>query len=246
MKNNWTLPLFSWVLSTVILEILAITNLHTLPSSGSKQAVVIDEAFFLLIYICIPIFTLITVFLIYSVFKFRSKGRPDEDGPHVTNSRNLSYVWVIGSFILVAFVFVHPGVTGVLELRAEEKRVPDVVIQAEAQKWSWKIMYLEEGVYSRNEVVLPAYYNTKFYVTSKDVLHAFWIPAFRVKIDAVPGMTTHVNATPTKLGNFDEDVNYRLQCAELCGIGHAQMSIPVRVLSENDYKTWLTNQKPLR
>jgi cytochrome c oxidase subunit 2 len=78
-----------------------------------------------------------------------------------------------------------------------------------------------------------------------DVLHSFWVPAFRVKIDAVPGMFTKVTATPNELGSFDDDVNFRIQCAELCGVGHATMQLPVRVVERAEFDQWLTEQKPI-
>ena len=80
---------------------------------------------------------------------------------------------------------------------------------------------------------------------SHDVIHSLWIPAFRGKIDAVPGITTKVTATPDLLGTFEKDVNFRLQCAELCGAGHALMSMPVRVVERAEFEDWLSEQRPI-
>ncbi len=246
MKKDWIICAILWVFSSIVLEMLAITFLKELPTSAAEQAKIIDDAFFLLLYLCIPIFTLVVVFLFYSVLRFRVSGRPVTDGPGLTGNSTLTITWVLASLILTAFVFVHPGVTGLQKLRAAENEVPDMVVYAEAQRFSWKITYAAEGVFTRKEIVLPKDKNIKFKIESKDVLHAFWIPAFRVKIDAVPGLITEVNATPTEFGSYDNDPNFRLQCAELCGLGHSVMSLPVRVVTEKEYAEWIKNQTPTK
>ncbi|MDP7626761.1 MAG: cytochrome c oxidase subunit II [SAR202 cluster bacterium] len=246
MSKEMVIPAITWILLTAILELVAFLTLGALPSQASEQAKVIDDAFFLLIYLVIPVFTLVVVFLLYSIMKFRVSGRPTVDGPGLKGHLPLTLVWLAVTTVLTGFVFFHPGVTGLLELRAEENKVPDIVIQAEAVRYSWKVMYPQEMVYSKKEIVLPIHMNTQFLVSSKDVLHAFWIPAFRVKIDAVPGQTTHVNATPTKLGSYETDTQFRLQCAELCGLAHSKMFLPVTVVSEEDYREWISLQKPIK
>ena len=88
--------------------------------------------------------------------------------------------------------------------------------------------------------------HVRFEITSRDVLHSFWIPAFRAKIDAVPGLTTTTYATPDRIGSFDEDINYRLQCVELCGVGHGEMTIPVRVVEQSQFDDWIAQQAQVR
>jgi cytochrome c oxidase subunit 2 len=77
-----------------------------------------------------------------------------------------------------------------------------------------------------------------FKIHSRDVIHAFWVPAFREQLDAVPGITGTLRVTPTKLGTFP------LVCAELCGNGHSLMRAPVHVVSPAAYQAWLSQQKP--
>jgi len=235
----------TWILLTIVLEWGAFQTVGTLPSQASEQAIIIDDAFFLLIYLSIPVFSLVVSFLLYSIIRFRIFGKPTEDGPNLKGNLTVTVVWLAASTILTGFVFFHPGVTGLLELRAEENKAPDIIIQAEAARYSWKVMYPQEMVYSRQELVLPIHMNAQFLVSSRDVLHAFWIPAFRVKIDAVPGQMTRVNATPTEFGDFATDTQFRLQCAELCGLNHSKMFLPVKVVSEEEYRKWISEQKPI-
>ena len=82
----------------------------------------------------------------------------------------------------------------------------------------------------------------RFDVTATDVIHSFWVPAFRMKVDAVPGRVTNLDVTPTRAGTFDEHSGFRLQCAELCGLGHGLMVTPVRVVGLDQFQTWVGQQ----
>ena len=86
--------------------------------------------------------------------------------------------------------------------------------------------------------MLPLGAHVRFDITAKRVLHSFWIPAFRMKIDAVPGMTTVINVRPTELGDYKDDINFRVQCAELCGVSHGTMTMPVRVVTQLEFEAW--------
>lgn len=90
--------------------------------------------------------------------------------------------------------------------------------------------------------MLPVNRSVRFEITSLDVLHSFWVPGFLMKIDAVPGRTTLMSLTPTRTGSFQTDPNLRVQCAELCGIAHARMRIPVRVVSDEEFDDWVAEQ----
>ena len=88
--------------------------------------------------------------------------------------------------------------------------------------------------------MLPAETRIKFNITSDDVLHSFWIPAFGPKIDAVPGLTTELYITTLEPGGPETDkAGYRAQCAELCGLSHTEMVMPVRVVEHDEFDTWL-------
>ena len=89
---------------------------------------------------------------------------------------------------------------------------------------------------SSNELYLPKDRPVQFQVRSKDVIHDFWVPDFRMKIDAVPGITTKYRVTPNRLGT------YAVVCAELCGLGHAAMRQTVHVVTPPAFKTWMAKQ----
>ena len=116
-----------------------------------------------------------------------------------------------------------------------------MVIELEAVQWHWNITFPEYGVTldSATELVLPVGQSIKFEITSRDVIHSFWVPAFRMKQDAIPGQVTESYVTPTELGTFGTDSEMRLQCAELCGTGHARMYVPIRVVSVAEFEAWI-------
>jgi cytochrome c oxidase subunit II len=85
--------------------------------------------------------------------------------------------------------------------------------------------------------VLPVDRPIDFKIRSKDVIHSFWVPQFRLKSDAVPGLTTEIRVTPNKTGN------YEVVCAELCGLGHSTMRQFVRVLPAKEFQSWVSDEK---
>ncbi len=215
------------------------------PVAASEQADLVDEAFTFLTILGVPIFSFVIAALLYSGIRFRKSGTPSADGPPTRTHTPFVVGWLAVTTVLTFLVIVHPGITGIQELRAHDNEEPDLLVQLEGRRFSWGVKYPEQGVQSFRELVLPIDQVTLFKVTSFDVIHSAWIPAFRMKIDAVPGMTTRMIITPNKFGTMDEDPNFRLQCAELCGAGHAVMRLPVRVVTDEEFDAWIAEQRPI-
>jgi cytochrome c oxidase subunit 2 len=234
-----------WVLFSAA-GLAVILTFTPFPVAAAEEARLIDEAFTLLTILAVPVFSFVMATLVYSIFRFRIKGEPTEDGPPVRYKAPIIIAWFVLTTALTIFVIIHPGITGINAIRAQDKEEPDLVVQIEGGRWYWRATYPEQRVFSRRELVLPVDESVRFYVTATDVLHSFWVPAFRVKIDAVPGMVTKVSARPNQLGNFELDPNFRLQCAELCGAGHAKMLLPVRVVERSEFDAWIAQQQPVR
>jgi cytochrome c oxidase subunit 2 len=144
--------------------------------------------------------------------------------------------WLIVTSALAIFVVINPGFVGLAEIRGEPNA--DYSIGMEAQQFLWTVTY-PNGAVSLDELVVPEGKRVRYDVTSKDVNHSFWIPAFRIKIDAVAGLTTQAFATAEGEGDINDDVNLRVQCAELCGAGHATMAMPVRVVSDAEFNEYI-------
>lgn len=205
----------------------------------------VDHAFWVLMVLSVPVFCFVLATLGYSVFRFRRKGDPGEpleDGPPIRSHRGVLSTWFVVTTALTILVIIFPGITGVLDLRERASQPPDQIIQLTGVRWAWLATYPEYGITITDELVLPVDNLIKFEVTSTDVLHAFWIPAFRMKIDAVPGLITTITATPNETGTYDSNFNFRLQCAELCGGDHAGMVLPVRVVERDEFEAWVAER----
>jgi cytochrome c oxidase subunit II len=117
----------------------------------------------------------------------------------------------------------------------EAKQQNELVVNVTGQQFTWTFEYPEQNVNS-NELVLPLDRPVDFRIKTRDVLHSFWVPEFRLKSDAVPGLTTKIRLTPDRVGN------YEVVCAELCGLGHSTMRQFVRVLPADDFDRWARRQ----
>ncbi len=235
-RRSLTVAAAIWAVATVAVEYLALSvDLH--PFAASREARISDHAFDLLLYYAIPVFTFVIVVVGYAIVRHRAAPDDDGDGPPIRNNAAFTGVWMVVTSALAVLVIIHPGFTGLDELRAEPDA--DLVVDVEAEQWKWTYTYPDSGVSTQDTLVLPVDTRIRFRITSTDVIHSFWVPAFRIKQDAVPGIVTETMVTPEVVGTFaDQDV-LRVQCAELCGMGHARMWTTVRVVSGPDFDRWL-------
>jgi len=232
-----------WLALTLVFEVLvAIWDFQ--PLAAAEEARVVDGAFRVLLVLAIPVVTFVFAALVYSVLRFRRRLGQSEDGPPIRSSGRVLGAWFLATTALTILVIIFPGTTGLLELRGDAREEADLVVQVEGFRWGWKMTYPQQGVTSYSELVLPVGQRVRFEVTSVDVIHAFWVPAFRMKVDAVPGRVTAINATPDQAGYLQRDSGFRLQCAELCGIGHSVMMVPVRVVEPTEFDAWVAQQGP--
>jgi cytochrome c oxidase subunit 2 len=185
----------------------------------------------------------VLAFLFYSFFRFRASQGTDEDGPPIRTNQPLAIGWFVVTTALAVFVVFNPGLKGMNELNANPNG--DLVIQVEGEQWHWNVTYPQyELSYQRAlQIALPVDTRVKFEISSKDVIHSLWIPAFRLKEDAVPGRTTEMVITPTETGTFAQDPNFRVQCAELCGTGHPRMQMEVLVMEAEEFDRWVDEAK---
>jgi cytochrome c oxidase subunit II len=235
-----------WVLLTIIAE-LSFTSLNIFGDAASEQGEFIDDAFVLLMLLAIPILTFVITMIGYVFFKFRAKGDELEDSaPTRTHTKWVGF-WLIWTTVLCLVVIVHPGYTGLLEIRQTSAEEPDLTVNVTGRRWQWMYEYEGRGVQllmKDDTLVLPNHSLIRFNITAEDqdVIHSFWIPAFRMKIDAVPGLTTYMDVNTTEIGHFNDDVNFRVQCAELCGKDHSLMFTRVEVVEPAEFEQWITNR----
>lgn len=231
VKKSWIPVFLLWLVFTG-LGFLLVQNTTVMPAPYSEEAHVIDEAYELLEVFAVPVMSLILAIMVWGAISWRSRGADREDGPPQRNNKVVVGLWVVVTITLAVSILINPGFVGLAAVRGEP--VSDYVFEMQASQFSWAVTY-PNGAVGHDELVVPLNKRVRYDVNSKDVVHSFWIPAFRTKIDAVPGVTTRVYITANKLGTIDDDVNLRIQCAELCGAGHATMSMPVRVVDEAEW-----------
>lgn len=216
-----------------IAGIVLVLVIDWLPAQSSTSAEQIDTLWDVVLIAAVPIFVLVMTVAIYSVVRFRARPGDKRDGPPIHGNTRLEIVWVTIPFLIVTALAIYGWI--VLD-DIEAKQQDEMVVDVTGQQFTWTFKYVEAGVPSA-ELVLPVNRPVKFNIRTRDVIHSFWVPEFRLKQDAVPGLTTTMRVTPTKTGSWQGI------CAELCGIGHATMRNPVRVVEESAFESWLADRR---
>lgn len=215
--------------------VFSLLNVNYTPLKASQEAYIIDNLLNRLLVVAIPIFVLCMVTIIYSCIVFRRKHGDVEDGPPWHGHTPTEIVWTIIPLSIV-MVFAVYGAIVLGDITEAPPREKELEVKVISFQWSWRFEYPEYGIAS-SQLMLPANRPVILRLHSTDVIHAFWVPEFRVKQDAVPGTETLLRITPTRLGDYS---NY---CAELCGLGHAYMVANVKVVETSAFDRWVMEQR---
>ncbi len=204
------------------------------PLPASTQADKIDTLWDVLIIATVPIFVLVMVVVGFSIIDFRMRpGEENLDGPPIHGNTRLEIIWTALPALLIVSLcaYAYVVLTDIEESPASGR---ERVVNVTGQQFAWTFEYNEGGrKFTNTQLYLPVGESVKFRVRSRDVIHDFWVPNFRMKIDAVPGITTSYRVTPTRLGE------HAIVCAELCGLGHAYMRQTAHVLTAGDFRAWV-------
>ena len=217
-------------LTATAIGIAVVLTIDWFPAQADTAAPKIDTLYDVLLIASVPIFVLVMSVAIYSVLAFRVRPGDMSDGAPIHGNTRLEVVWVTIPFVLVSALAIYGWV--VLD-DIEAKQKDTMVVNVTARQFAWSFDYPGEGKIKSNQLVLPKDRPVEFRVKTKDVLHSFWVPEFRLKTDTVPGLTTKVRLTPDRIGNYD------VVCAELCGIGHSTMRQAVRVVPPAEFDRWV-------
>ncbi|HXE79409.1 MAG TPA: cytochrome c oxidase subunit II [Vicinamibacterales bacterium] len=199
------------------------------PEQASTVAARVDNLYFFLIATSLFFAVLVTVLVIVFAIKYRRR-HADEVGAPIHGSLALELVWTGVPFLIAMVMFVW-GASVFFAI----VRVPDETldIYAVGKQWMWKFQH-RGGQREINELHVPLNTPVRIILTSEDVLHDLYLPAFRVKMDAIPGRYTQLWFTATKPGT------YHLFCAEYCGTKHSGMVGSVIVIEPDEYQAWLS------
>jgi cytochrome c oxidase subunit II len=212
-----------------------------LPDAASEQAGIIDSVYWFVTIVCVVVFAVVAGVSAYAVWKFRAPPGDMDDGSPIHGHTGLEIVWTLVPAALVTAIAIYSGVA-----LAEAEHLPSDhrVIDVSSQQFAWSFTYPDvklqnDQPLTTGELVVPVDEPIQFSITSKDVIHSFWVPEWRLKQDAVRGITRDIVVTPEKLGTFT------VICTELCGLGHGIMRTQARVVSAQDFQAWVNEQKRL-
>jgi cytochrome c oxidase subunit 2 len=208
------------------------------PAQASTQAHHTDTLYHVLVIASVPIFVLVVSVILFSVWQFRMKpGDELKDGPPIHGNTRLEVIWTVVPAILLLGLVSYSFVV----LRENEKKpAKEIVVEVTGRQFAWSYAYPSSvtggAPLKTTQLYVPDDESVRFEIHSLDVIHAFWIPAFRLQIDAVPGITTSYRATPDLLGS------YPVVCNLLCGVGHSLMRSTIHVVKPAQFQTWLQRQ----
>ena len=213
-----------------------------LPSSASTFAGDIDFLYYVILVITGIAFVVVEGGLIWFIIKYRS--RPGQKALYTHGSTKAEIIWTaVPAVTLVIIGLMSGGVWNTVKGRSSVP--PDAIPYGiHVQQFEWNFTYrgpdgqlgTGDDFTVRNQLHIPVNQPVVMRMTAEDVIHSFFIPAFRVKQDAMPGMTINVWFEATEEGE------YEIACAELCGLGHYRMRAIVTVHSADDYQQWLADQ----
>lgn len=199
------------------------------PEQASTIARSVDYLYFFITAVTLFFTGIIFATIFYFMIRYRRRS-PDEKPKAIEGSLPLEIMWTAIPTLIVALIFVW---SSTLYFRNAEPPKGSMEIFVTGKQWMWKIEH-PEGQREINELHVPVGRPVKLTMTSEDVIHDFFVPAFRVKKDVNPGRYTSLWFQPTKVGTF------HLFCAQYCGAFHAGMIGSVIVMEPDEYERWLS------
>jgi cytochrome c oxidase subunit II len=224
-----------WALITIALVLFGIyvpARLMGPPASPTMHAV--ESTMTIFTIAAAPVAAVVWAVALYSLLAWRHRGggQPETDGPALRSNQAASVTWIVLSSLLCVLLLVW-GLAEMGSVSASGSTGNPMIVNVTGQQWVWTFTYPQDGGIESDQLYLPVNQPVVFHVTSKDVVHSFWVVQMGIKVDASPGQTTKTNVLPNKLGTFD------VRCAELCGLLHADMETNAHVVTVDAFNSWL-------
>ncbi len=210
-------------------------NFPFTPPAASNFATEMDALFYSILGLSIFFAVITFFFVVYFAFKYRAGSSADRSSPVYENMK-MEIVWIVVPTILALIFFVW-GAKVYAATRIPPKDAKEIYVVG--KQWMWHIQH-PNGVRENNTLHVPVDTDIKLTMIAQDVIHAFYIPAFRVQFMVVPGRYTQMWFRPTQVGK------YHLFCNMYCGAQHSEMGGSVIVMSKKDYAEWLANNGSVR
>jgi len=206
-----------------------LSGIPLFPAQASTLAPAVDNLYFFVTAVTAFFALLVALYVVIFAVKYHDR-TGDKVGQPITGSIPLEIVWSIVPFVIAMVIFGWSTLVFFDLVRAPDQTLE---IYSTGKRWMWRFQHLD-GQSEINQLHVPLGRPVKVIFTSEDVLHSLYIPAFRVKADAVPGRYSSIWFTPTRAGE------YHLFCAEYCGTKHSGMVGSVVVMEPNAYQAWLS------
>jgi cytochrome c oxidase subunit II len=198
----------------------------------SEGAPHIDWVYYAIYYFSLFFTVVITGATLYFVYKYKRKKGDKLEPP--TDFTRLEIIWTVAPLFFIVLLF-HVGFKGYVKNAVAADGA--IEIRARAKQWLWEFEY-PNGMRENGKLVLPVNRPVKVIISSDDVLHSFYIPEFRIKKDAVPGMYTSIPFLPTVVGDA------HVFCAEYCGTSHSAMLASVKVMPQAEWDDYMKKGPP--
>ncbi len=205
----------------------------------------IDDLWELVFIMATVVFVIVQAALFYTIIKYRSRKGDDSEPVQVHGNTRLEILWTIIPVVILASIG-YPIVKGIFDVRAIAEG-PDVLqVQVTGHQWWWEFEYVdikdENGrtLVTANELYIPEDRKVNLTMTSADVIHSFWVPVLAGKRDVVPNRVSNMTLIADDPTPPDEP--HPGQCAEYCGLAHADMRFKVHVRTQADFDTWAAGQ----
>jgi len=192
--------------------------------------------FRLLLYLSAGVFVLVEGILIFNIISFRQREGDTTPPKQIHGNNTLEIIWTTLPLILVVVLFVLT-VRTVNAVAPPAASSQDINVHVVGHRWWWEFDYPDMGIITANELHVPVGSTVQIKLDSVDVIHSFWVPQLAGKVDVVPGQTNEAWFNADEIGTFHG------QCAEFCGLNHANMRIEVVVESQADFDAWVKNQQ---
>jgi cytochrome c oxidase subunit II len=211
------------------------------PDSVTESGDTINRVYWVVYALAAGVFILVELTLIIFIFRFRGRrpgAGPEAEGPQIHGNTQIEIIWtaIPSALLLALLIFTFTQVPEV-EAKPGDGEQP-VVIHVIGHQFYWEYEY-DNGALSFDELVIPVDTKVTLRIDSEDVNHSWWLPELTGKRDAIPGQTNELHFTPHTTGTFEGGV-----CGEFCGIQHARMTFDVRIVSREEFDSYLTDNAP--
>jgi len=245
MSRSRRIAIFTIVILAVALSACSGSGPQTALNPEGPVARTIDNLWELVFIIAAVVFVIVEAALIYTLIRFRARKGDDTEPVQLHGNTRLEILWTIIPVVILASIG-YPVIKGIFEVRAIAQGADVLQVQVTGHQWWWEFEYVDlkddtgRALVTANELVIPEDTEVNLTMTSADVIHSFWIPTLAGKRDVVPGRISNLtliadNPTPP-------DQPHPGQCAEFCGLSHADMRFKVHVRTAADFDAWVDEQ----